>query len=398
MVCHEWAVRQETTSFYDPLRRDRTPRRLSHGIGDRVTSHHRYHLDSLARTTSGPSGSMARRLAPPVLALLVAAVACGRDRPTVDASAAPPPAAAAAPWHDPSPHAVRFVTVPGGVRIEVLDWGGTGEPLVFLNGLENTGHIFDDFAPRFTDHFHVLAVTRRGWGASDHPASGYTIPALVEDVRAVLDSLHLSRVDLVGHSIAGQELTWLAVEYPARIDRLVYLDAGFDYHGHPFPVDFPNPPPPTAADSASVATALAYTRRMSHAAITEGDFRATERFSPTGRDMGAATPQAISDSVYLSAKGASPPFARVHGPVLAIFNYPDSVQQLLPWVATADSTSLKWFGPAQGWWRIQREAFTRAVPQATVIALPGASHYVFLGRPDSVANAMRTFLLAPSPK
>jgi hypothetical protein len=114
--------------------------------------------------------------------------------------------------------------------------------------------------------------------------------------------------------------------------------------------------------------------------------------------MGAATPPAISDSVILSAHATSPPFVRVHGPVLAIFNYPESLQQLLPWVATPDSTLLKWFGPAQAWWRIQREAFTHAVPQATVIALPGAGHYVFLNRPDSVANAMRTFLLAPSPK
>jgi len=75
---------------------------------------------------------------------------------------------------------------------------------------------------------------------------------------------------------------------------------------------------------------------MSHAANYGGGFPSDRAVQPNRPDMGAATPQAISDSVYLSAKGASPPFARVHGPVLAIFNYPDSVQQLLPWVATAE--------------------------------------------------------------
>src|SRR5215469_8252284 len=34
------------------------------------------------------------------------------------------------PWPDPSPHAIRFVTVDQGVRLEVLDWGGQGKPVV----------------------------------------------------------------------------------------------------------------------------------------------------------------------------------------------------------------------------------------------------------------------------
>ena len=33
---------------------------------------------------------------------------------------------AATAWTDPSPHQVRFVTVAPDVRLEVLDWGGTG--------------------------------------------------------------------------------------------------------------------------------------------------------------------------------------------------------------------------------------------------------------------------------
>jgi pimeloyl-ACP methyl ester carboxylesterase len=45
----------------------------------------------------------------------------------------------------------------------VLDWGGTGPPLVFLAGLGNTAHVFDHFAHQFTDRFRVLGVTRRGY-------------------------------------------------------------------------------------------------------------------------------------------------------------------------------------------------------------------------------------------
>jgi hypothetical protein len=38
-------------------------------------------------------------------------------------------------WADQSPHRVQFVSVAPGVRLEVLDWGGAGPPLVFLSGL-----------------------------------------------------------------------------------------------------------------------------------------------------------------------------------------------------------------------------------------------------------------------
>jgi non-heme chloroperoxidase len=40
-------------------------------------------------------------------------------------------------WRDPSKHRVQFVTVEDGVRLEVLDWGGSGRPVVLLAGLHN---------------------------------------------------------------------------------------------------------------------------------------------------------------------------------------------------------------------------------------------------------------------
>jgi non-heme chloroperoxidase len=323
---------------------------------------------------------------------LVAVAACG-DRGAERRSADPA-------WRDRSPHTVRFVTVPGGVRLEVLDWGGPAsggaEPLVFLAGLENTGHVFDDFAPQFTDRFHVIAITRRGWGASDHPATGYTVPELVADLRAVLDSLGLARIDLVGHSIAGQEMTGLAAVDPRRVHRFVYLDAGFDYHQHRFPLPLPEPQAaPTPAESASVGAALAYYRRVSGAPLPEGDFRAVERLTPGGRDLGPATPESVSDQVVQSAESASPPLASVRAPVLAVYNYPESYRQALPWATHADSSDEPWFQLARGWYDAQRAEFVAAVPQARVVVLPGASHYVFILRGDTVAREMRAFLTAP---
>jgi hypothetical protein len=65
---------------------------------------------------------------------------------------------------DTSGHEVHFVTVEPGVRLEVLDWGGTGETLVLLTGLGDNAHVFDQFAHQFNDRSHVIGITRRGFG------------------------------------------------------------------------------------------------------------------------------------------------------------------------------------------------------------------------------------------
>jgi hypothetical protein len=76
-------------------------------------------------------------------------------------------------WHDPSTHSVRSVAVEPNVQLEVLDWGGSGRPIILLNGLGGTAHGFDDFAPKLTSMGHVYGITRRGYGSSSSPSVGY---------------------------------------------------------------------------------------------------------------------------------------------------------------------------------------------------------------------------------
>ena len=132
------------------------------------------------------------------------------------------------PWRDPSKHKVRFVTVDVGVHLEVLDWGGAGRPIVLLAGLGNTAHVFDHFADRLSGACHVYGITRRGFGASSRPDSGYTEQRLADDVLQILDALKLAAPVLVGHSIAGNELTAIGSNHSKRIAGLVYLDAAAD--------------------------------------------------------------------------------------------------------------------------------------------------------------------------
>src|SRR5207247_542964 len=109
-------------------------------------------------------------------------------------------------------------------------WGGSGLALVFIPGLGNSAHVFDDFAPRFVDRFRVLGVTRVGFGESDQPErDGYDLASRVAQIRAALDSLNVTKAVLVGHSLGGDEITAFAGAYPDRIVGLVYLDAAMDH-------------------------------------------------------------------------------------------------------------------------------------------------------------------------
>jgi pimeloyl-ACP methyl ester carboxylesterase len=148
----------------------------------------------------------------------------------------------------------QFTTV-NGVRLHYLDWGGKGETLLFLTALGGTANDFQPLAVRFTDHFHVLGLTRRGQGQSAKPDAGYDTSQLVEDIGAFLDQTKIKRATLVGYSMAGNELTEFAVLYPRRVVKLVYLDAAYDLAenaelGRKAQL---NLPPPPGADSATLA-------------------------------------------------------------------------------------------------------------------------------------------------
>ena len=128
--------------------------------------------------------------------------------------------------------AVRFVTVEPGVRLEVMDWGGTGRPVVLLAGLGGTLHGFDGFAPRLTGRYHVYGITRRGYGASSAPdpvGDNYAADRLGDDVLSVLTQMKIEHPVLIGHSFAGEELSSIGSRFPGRVAGLVYLDAANRY-------------------------------------------------------------------------------------------------------------------------------------------------------------------------
>ena len=132
-------------------------------------------------------------------------------------------------WKDPSQHTIRFVTVGAGVKLEVLDWGGPGRPVLLLAGNGNTAHVFDPLASKLAASYHVYGLTRRGFGASSKPPSGYDADRLADDVLEAMDALKLNKPVLIGHSIAGGELSSIGSRHAGKVAGLIYLDSGYSY-------------------------------------------------------------------------------------------------------------------------------------------------------------------------
>jgi pimeloyl-ACP methyl ester carboxylesterase len=156
------------------------------------------------------------------LLVLVALAACSK------AADAPPAETAAAPaWSDATTHTERFVQA-GPVRLNVLDWGGTGPAVVLIHGYGDSPHVYDDMAPGLTDQFHVVGYARRGHGLSSG-AESYSNADLALDLITVMDSLGIAKASLAGWSMGGNEITAAAGLYPERVEKIVYLDGGYDW-------------------------------------------------------------------------------------------------------------------------------------------------------------------------
>jgi non-heme chloroperoxidase len=124
---------------------------------------------------------------------------------------------------------IEYVAVDKDVTLEVIDWGGVGRPLILLTGLGNTARIFDSLATKLASNYHVYGITRRGFGISSVPESGYSADRLGDDVMAVMQALELEKPVIAGHSIAGEELSSIGSRHPEKVAGLIYLEAAYGY-------------------------------------------------------------------------------------------------------------------------------------------------------------------------
>ncbi|HXX46291.1 MAG TPA: alpha/beta hydrolase [Candidatus Acidoferrales bacterium] len=346
-------------------------------------------------------------------------------------------------WQDPSQHTVQFVTVDADVKLEVLDWGGAGRPLVLLAGLGNTAHVFDDFAPKLTGSFHVYAITRRGFGASSSPAAhdnNYSADRLGDDVLAVLDALKLDRPILVGHSIAGEELSSIGSRHPERVAGLVYLDAGYAYAYYnnslgDFSFDLgevrttleqfkvgmspddekrglselqeelprfendvtnmrktldvanPQSPNPSPADLASVAAFQSWRKANFGYAVPEAEIRVQFEITPSG-GLGKHVDEQVATLAIIRGEQK---FTDIRAPILAIYVVGHRLGPYADKDPVARDAAL---ARAEANDEAIADGFQKGLPSARVIRIRDTYHYIFITNETDVLREIRALLSA----
>jgi non-heme chloroperoxidase len=305
----------------------------------------------------------------------------------------------------PKPAGER-IPVSRGVRLHVIDWGGKGEPVIFLSGLQASAHVFDDFAPLFAESHRVIGITRRGIPPSDPSRTGYSQTLLTGDVIAVMDSLKISAAHVVGWSYGGGEATLLAVASPNRVLSLTLLDS-YDRSARPRAPGAtasrspPAPPPFVRLDSLSPLSLQWREQRLGSRPAPLSLICTLNRFARDGRYLGPVLTASARDSVLAALRQAIPrhPYSEVRQPVLALFAVPRGVGDRYPAYAVmspadrqlADSV----FAAAIEEMDAARARLRIEIPHAKVIEIPGAAHALFRSHPEAVFLHLLRFLAAP---
>jgi non-heme chloroperoxidase len=303
---------------------------------------------------------------------------------------------------DNTPHKAQFVAISPGVRLEVLDWGGSGDTMVLLTGLGDNAHVFDGFAFQFTDYFHVIGITRRGFLPSSQPADGYDVETRASDDIAVLDALGIDKAVFVGHSIAGSELSKIGETYKNRVDKLVFLDAA-DLAER---FDPPRLEPPgdeslfTSATTKSLWAFQAATARFDALREPIPAVCLGLQFDANGAIAGSTTPKWVNDKILAGVAGSvNPPvdWTKIGAPRLGIFAQ-FTLKARQPWYWYLPSTQQAEFDeawpPIVVWHQSTIRKFAQGNPVHPFI-LPGAPHYVYIDNETEVVREMWKFLGIP---
>lgn len=120
------------------------------------------------------------------------------------------------------------------IKLHYLDWGDSGQPLVLLHAWGDSPYIFEDIANSLKKNFRIIAYSKRGHGKSETTDSLYDNSTLVSDLKLLLDSLNIEKANLLGWSMAGNEITEFATKYPERTNRLIYFEGGYDLSDESF--------------------------------------------------------------------------------------------------------------------------------------------------------------------
>ena len=233
-------------------------------------------------------------------------------------------------------------------EIHSLEFGTGEEQLVLLHGLSGSAHWWRRNVPALARRYRVVIPELVGFGRSPAPKRLPSLDQTADLLDAWMGEMRLERVHLAGHSMGGQISIHLASRHPARLDRLVLVDAA----GIPRPVT-----PRNALRFAIEASPL----------WRWGD----PRFLPTiVRDALTAGPRTVVGAIaHILRDDVRPLLARITAPTLVVWGERDHL------VPLAHAAELR-----------------KHIPHAQLAVLRGAGHNPMVDRPADFNRLLLRFL------
>lgn len=242
---------------------------------------------------------------------------------------------------------------------------GAGPPVVILHGLFGSGTNWRRIATALSDTFHVLTPDQRNHGGSPWE-DAMTYPAMATDLCRFVDERSLGPIRLMGHSMGGKVAMQFTLADPARVHSLVVADiAPVTYdHSHLPLIDAMRFLDLDRVGSRADASA-ALTAAIPEAGVRQ--FLLQNLVQQDGRWRWRINLDVLAKSMGALADFPEPGVgATYHGPALFLHGGNS------PYVKPEHRASIeRWF------------------PNATVVSVPGAGHWLHAEQPEIVIGHVR---------
>jgi pimeloyl-ACP methyl ester carboxylesterase len=263
----------------------------------------------------------------------------------------------------------KFLSV-AGLRLHVRESGPVDAPaLLLLHGFGASLQTWDTWASQLPQ-YRVIRFDLPGFGLTGaDPTGDYTDTRSMEVVIALMESLHLVRTTIAGHSLGGRIAWKFAALHPERVDKLVliapdgFASPGFEYGkapAVPAVLQLMRYVLPRPLVKMNLSPGYANSDVMTEALVT----RYYELMLAPG--VRAAMLARLEQTVL---EDPAPLLGRIHAPVLLLWGEQD---RMIPFTNSAD--------------------YVRALPQSTLVPLPGIGHLPQEEAPDVALEPLKAFL------
>ena len=118
----------------------------------------------------------------------------------------------------------QSIRLPNGVVLRYVEQGPTGvTPIILLHGFPDSWLSYETVLANMPTAMRVIAVSQRGFGNSDKPASGYHPRDLAADLGDFMMLRRIPRAIVVGHSMGALVAQSFALDFPERVAGLALI-------------------------------------------------------------------------------------------------------------------------------------------------------------------------------